>query len=233
MTGAPGDPADTTMMGVVHDALRRDLIRVDAALSHVPPPDRDRGHAIAAHVEWMMSFLHHHHQGEDTGLWPLVRSRAPATAGRLDAMQAQHTVILPAIDGLSAAARSYAQDTSDTARAALLGALSDLSAVLLPHLRQEEDEAMPLVSATITNAEWHEWDQKLNVKTKSLSQLGEEGHWLMDGLDRRRYDHLVHLVPPAVRAILLKGFARRYRTAARRRWGVGVDIGPLHRPVVT
>jgi hemerythrin-like domain-containing protein len=233
MGGAPGDPADTTMMGVVHDALRRDLIRVDVALSQDPPPDSEHGRAIAAHVEWMMDFLHQHHQGEDTGLWPLVRSRAPAAALRLDEMQAQHTVILPAIDALTAAARSYAQDTNSAGRAALLSALSRLSAVLLPHLRQEEDEVMPLVSASITNADWHEWDQKLNVKTKSLRQLGEEGHWLMDGLDRRRYDHLVHLVSPAVRAILLKGFARRYRVAARKRWGLGVDVGPLHRPVLT
>jgi hypothetical protein len=233
MTGAPSDPADTTMMGVVHDALRRDLIRVHAALSTAPPPDSDRARAIAAHVEWMMTFLHHHHQGEDTGLWPLVRSRAPAAAIRLDEMQAQHAEILPAIDALTAAAQSYGQDTGVTARNALLGALSDLSVVLLPHLRQEEEEAMPLVSAAITNADWHQWDQKTNVKTKSLSQLGEEGHWLMDGLDRRRYDQLVHLVPAPVRAILLRGFARRYRTSARNRWGVGVNIGPLHRPVVT
>jgi hypothetical protein len=55
----------------------------------------------------------------------------------------------------------------------------------------------------------------------------------MDGLDRNRYDHLVHLVPPPVRFILLKGFARRYRDAASRRWGPGVDVGPQHQPVIT
>ena len=59
-------PADTRMMGIVHDALRRDLARVRAALACPVPPARRR--ALAAHVGWMMDFLHEHHEGEDAGL---------------------------------------------------------------------------------------------------------------------------------------------------------------------
>ena len=231
MTLQTRDPADTTMMGVVHDALRRDLARTETALAGTPPPDDARRAALAEHVQWMMTFLHHHHRTEDEGLWPLVRSRNPDGAALLDNMQAQHAAVLGAMHQVEAAAARYASD--DGARGQLQDALSQLCAVLLPHLRQEEDQAMPLVSASITDADWRRWDQSNNVKGKSLRQLGEEGHWLMDGLDADRYDHLVHLVPAPVRMVLLKGFARRYRVAARRRWGSAVMIGPQHRPIYT
>lgn len=228
MTATTNDrPADTTMMGVVHDALRRDLRRLDLALAdsetELPPERRE---ALGAHVEWMMDFLHHHHHGEDVGLWPQLRSRAADAGAVLDGMEAEHGRIAPAMTAVTRAARQFRAGGTD-GREDLLGALHDLSDVLLPHLRHEEDAAMPLVSATMTEAEWRAWDQKYNVKGKSLGQLAREGHWLMDNLDARRYEILVHLVPPPARLLIVKGFARRYRTACLLRWGPGVAVGPL------
>jgi hypothetical protein len=49
---------------------------------------------------------------------------------------------------------------------------------------------------------------------------------MADGLDPRRYQILIHLVPAPVRVIVLKGYARRYRAACRRRWGPEVEVGP-------
>jgi hypothetical protein len=43
MTTRHDKPADTTMMGVVHDALRRDLARLQTALPGSPPPCLVRG----------------------------------------------------------------------------------------------------------------------------------------------------------------------------------------------
>ena len=77
-------PADTRMMGIVHDALRRDLARTRAALACPVPAAQRR--ALAAHVGWMMDFLHEHHEGEDKGLYPMVRAINPATGALLDAM---------------------------------------------------------------------------------------------------------------------------------------------------
>jgi hypothetical protein len=37
---AEGSPADTRMMGVVHSALRRDLVRARLVLESEPPPDQ-------------------------------------------------------------------------------------------------------------------------------------------------------------------------------------------------
>ncbi len=42
MTQRPDAPADTRMMGIIHDALRRDLDRAVDALSTAPYPDGAR-----------------------------------------------------------------------------------------------------------------------------------------------------------------------------------------------
>jgi len=214
-------------MGVVHDALRRDLVRLQSALGSAPPPDGNRRVAIADHARWMMDFLHHHHQAEDTGLWPLIRQRAPQAQGLLDRMEADHAHVTSAAERLRQTAARYRSDAGDQPRADFRDAVSGLSQALLPHLRGEEDEAMPLVAAVLTEAEWRHWDQANNVKGKSLGRLAADGHWLMDGLDPARYTTLIHLVPAPVRIVIIKGYARRYRAECARRWGPGIAVGPV------
>jgi hemerythrin-like domain-containing protein len=229
MTTCHDKPADTKMMSVVHDALRRDLARLQTALSASPPPGAAQRRALAGHIDWMMDFLHHHHHGEDTGLWPLLRQRNPQAGPVLDRMEADHARIALAVELLRQAARRYATNGSEQDRASVADALSALAETLLPHLRGEEDDAMPLVSATLTDTEWRAWDQQHNVRGKSLSRLAAEGHWLMDGLDPDRRDVLLHLVPAPARIIIVKGYARRYRASCARRWGPDVNVAP--RPV--
>ncbi|MGI5509207.1 hemerythrin domain-containing protein [Streptomyces sp. CA-106131] len=214
--GTGSTQADTRMMGIVHGALRHDLDRVRAVLTSEPYPEHERRRALGEHVVWMMEFLHAHHTGEDEGLWPLVRERDPAAGPLLDSLDADHRRITPVAVALTAAGRRYASTATDEVRVELLAALDTLTGVLVPHLEREVDEAMPVVAAALTNVEWDAWDQKYNVKPKSLKQLGMEGHWLLDGIDPEGCQIVVHLVPPVPRFILLRGFARAYqrRTAA-------------------
>ena len=219
MTDRTHPPVDTRMMGIVHDALRRDLARATAALSTAPYPDGARRVALGEHLRWMMGFLHAHHHGEDAGLWPLVRERDPRAVPLADAMQADHARVAPLVDACATAARAYADSASDEARIALLAAIGHLAEVLLPHLRREEDEMMPLVSIAITPAEWHAVDQQYYLQHKSRAELGFEGHWLLDGLDPERSQVVVHQVRPVPRFILVHGFAGRYRRQATACWG--------------
>jgi hemerythrin-like domain-containing protein/uncharacterized membrane protein len=210
-------PADTRMMGIVHDALRRDLGRVLDALRS-SPPQRQR-EAIGRHVEWMMQFLHTHHQGEDTGLWPLVRRRDPSVGDLLDRMESDHRLVAPLVEECTDRARAYAASADDTARLALADALERLSSVLLPHLRREEDDVMPLVAVTISAAEWKAVDREHYLDGKSITQLGFEGHWLLDGLDAERAEVVTHQVPPLQRVVLVHGFSHRYHRYATGCWG--------------
>jgi hemerythrin-like domain-containing protein len=211
-------PADTRMMGIVHGALRRDLQRTRDALTSEPYPRGRQRRALGEHIVWLMEFLHAHHTGEDQGLWPLVRKRNPATGALLDSLEAEHRRIAPAAEALAAAGNKYAATPADEPRAALVTALDTLTAVLFPHLDREVAEAMPVVSASITNTEWQAVEQEYNIKPKSLAQLGMEGHWLIDGIDAEGYQVVTHTVSAVPRFILLHGFARAYQRQAQRRW---------------
>lgn len=213
------EPADTRSMGIVHSALRRDLERTRVVLSTEPYPDAERRRGLAAHLTWMMRFLHIHHTGEDVGLWPLIRAKNPAAGALLDQMDADHRRIAPAITALEDAARAYRDDAG--AREPLLAALAGLTEVLLPHLRREELEMMPVVSATITTTEYHDIEQEHFVKPKSFMELGAEGHWIIDGLGPDDREVILHVVPAVPRFILLHGFARSYRRKRDLLWGDG------------
>ncbi|MEO6714178.1 MAG: hemerythrin domain-containing protein [Mycobacteriales bacterium] len=212
------DHADTRMMGIVHGALQRDLRRAREVAATPPYPGGEQRRALGAHVAWLMDFLHAHHTSEDDGLWPAVREKNPAAGPLLDSLEADHRRIAPAAAALRSAGERYAGTHGDDARADLVVALDDLAAVLFPHLDREVEEAMPVVSSTITNGEWRAIEQKYNIKPKSLAQLGFEGHWLLDGIDPAGHDVVTHTVPAVPRFILLHGFARAYRRRAAAVW---------------
>ena len=221
---APADdrPADTTMMRIVHNAIRRDLARAEAVLAEPDRAPDDQRRAVGAHLAWIMRFIHAHHASEDDGLYPLVRERAGAAADVgevLDRMSRSHDAVATAIDQVAAAASALVADASDDAAPRTLVALEALGAVLLPHLREEEDDAMPIVSRLITAAEWQAIEKKHNLDPKSMSELGFEGHWLIDGSSDADRATVVGLVPPVPRFLLLHGYARRYRRHAAACWG--------------
>ena len=214
----PEAPADTRMMGIVHEALKRDLLRTRQVLTGTPSPQGRQRLALGRHVTWMLDFLHAHHSGEDEGLWPLVRRRNPTAAELLDSMEADHARIAPAAEAVAMAARQYTTTTNDPPRIALVETLDSLIDVLIPHLDREVAEAMPVVAVSITNREWDAVEQEYNIKPKSTRELALEGHWLLEGIDAEGYDVVVHKVPAVLRFILLHGFARGYRRQAQARW---------------
>ena len=212
-------PADTRTMGIVHSALRRDLERTRIVLTTAPYPEGRRRRAIADHLLAMMRFLHVHHHGEDEGLWPVLQRRDPSTVALVERMEADHARIAPAIGALEATATRYGASAAD--REDLLAALADLGAVLLPHLEREETEAMPVVTATLTQREWDTFEQDHAIKVESFVELGDEGQWVLDGLDDAGRTLMLGLVPAPVRLVLLHGFAGRYRRKRKLLWGDG------------
>ena len=221
MSGTPDAPADTTMMRIVHDALRRDLARAHTTLARPGPTSSAQRRSIGAHLTWMMGFLHAHHAAEDDGLYPLVRSRARDDADALevlDRMATDHEAIAPAAAAVETSGVALAADPTDDATQRTITALDALAAALLPHLQQEEDEAMPITSRLITAAEWQAIDKAYNLDPKSMSDLGFEGHWLIDGASDADRTTVLGLVPPIPRFILLHGFSRRYRRDAAACW---------------
>src|SRR5215217_2951735 len=100
----PTDPADTRMMGIVHGALQRDLLRARDTAATAPYPCGRQRRALGQHVVWLMDFLHRHHTSEDEGLWPAVRAKNTAAGSLLDSLEADHHRIEPAATALRSAA---------------------------------------------------------------------------------------------------------------------------------
>lgn len=217
----PAAPADTRMMNIVHQALRRDLDRATTALDAVPPPGDDQRAALAEQLAWMMDFLRAHHESEDESLYPVVRERRPEAAAVLDEMDRDHQHIAARIDAVETAAAAYGRGGEPDARTELLATIRDLRELLLPHLQREEDEAMPLVSDALTEAEWLAIEHEHNVKPKGMAQLGREGHWLIDDATPEDRAKVVGLVPAVPRFVLLHGFARSYRRRRDACWRPG------------
>ena len=208
-------PADTSMMRIVHAALRRDLERARNAVTGQPSPDARQRAAIARHLTWMMCFLEAHHRSEDDGLYPVVRARRPDAAAVLDTMADDHHAVVPAIAQVESAAVAIAAGGD---LAVLVGALDRLSDVLLPHLQREEQEVMPIVTACMTHGEWHAIEQQHNLDGKSKSELGMEGHWLIDDASPDDRATVLGLVRPVERFVLLHAFGPTYRRRARACW---------------
>jgi hemerythrin-like domain-containing protein len=207
---------DTRMMGIVHSALRRDLVRTRMVLDDPALLTDERRTGLADHVLWMMHALHVHHHGEDIGLYPMVLRNDPATRELVEDMDADHQRIDPAIAVLEDAARDFRADPG--ARIALLSALAALDDVLLPHLEREESVMMPVVSDCVSQQEWDDWNQEVNVKPKGVLYLAEEGHWVLDNLDDESRALTVGLVPPVPRFVILRLLGGKYRRKRALLW---------------
>ena len=184
-----------------------------ARLTKTPSPASRQLRAIADHLTWMMQFIRAHHYSEDHGLYPLVRDRDPASSELLDTMHADHEEVASALSAVEQAADNTLVDA-----APLAVAVDRLADVLLPHLQREEDEMMPVVSSVVTHAEWQAIEYEYNLKSKSLAQLGREGHWLIDDATPQDRATVLALVPPVPRVLLVLGFARSYRRHAAACW---------------
>ena len=206
-------PADTRMMRIVHNALRRDVARATSALTTWPYPNPTQRVAIAEHLQWMMEFLHRHHRVEDEGLYPLVRQRVPEAGRVLDVMDTDHQALASAIDRLTSSCRSYAQDPS--ARAEVAAALDDLATVMLPHLEREESEMMPIVAAAVSKAEWDAVEKDHAVTPLSRAELAFTAHWLFDGATNADRALIRSVVPRPVAWAVETFAARDYE---RRSW---------------
>ena len=162
---APPGPVDLLPMYLMHHAFRRDLKRFSAAAAATPVEDRATWRALATRWEGFARALHHPHHGEDETLWPLLLARVDAAGdqhGRatLVAMEAEHSEIDPLLSGCAAGFARLAERPDRDAQAALVVRLSATRERLGQHLGHEETDAMALVQAHLTPAEWNRLDEE-------------------------------------------------------------------------
>jgi hypothetical protein len=179
-TAAHPGPVDMTMMYLMHHAFRRDLAAFAAAAEVTPADDRSAWAALAERWELFSWALHHHHTGEDRGLWPLLTERTD-DAGRLtlQAMEDEHAEIDPVLEACTAGFGRLAGHPDEDARRALAVRLAAARDHLADHLRHEETEAIAIIQQVLTPEEWEHLDEEEFKKGVSFGQVVALVPWVL------------------------------------------------------
>jgi hemerythrin-like domain-containing protein len=199
--------APTTMNALIHHAVRRDLDRLATALDALPEGDADRAGQLERAFANLRRELTHHHEGEDTYVWPLLAGLG-AEPALLTAMESEHAAMSAALaetgDALSALARGGSAADADAARASL----ARTQAVVGAHLDHEEADLEPLLHDQEGTTEWKAVTKKL--RHSSPGDAGSFFAWLTDGMSPTDRASLARSVPTPVSVVLARVFGRRY-----------------------
>jgi hypothetical protein len=207
------------MNRLFHWALRRDLDRMIGVLAAPTTTAPARRAALGEHLSLVLDLLHHHHTGEDEGLWPLVRRRAPDLGAQLDIMAAEHATVARAIAATRAAVRRYGDAADPAAADDVRDAIGELRAVLLPHLDHEETEVMPRVMRALSDRDWSALARREVRKRGSLALAGTGLVWLVDGLEPQRRAEFNRQVSATFRWLVDMRYGRAYRRRAALAFG--------------
>ena len=217
---APEGPVDMFMMYVMHFGFRRDLSAFAAAAAATPSEDHRTWRALADRWGLFSVVLHHHHSGEDSGLWPLLMERTD-DAGRtvLEAMEAEHGEIDPILQACEAGFAKLAAGADEDTRNALVVRLCAGKESLGRHLAHEETEAIAIIQKVLSDDDWKRLEEE-HFKPKELSPalLLNGIPWIGHGLPAAGREKVLAESPLVNRLIwraTRRGFARRERRAFR------------------
>jgi hypothetical protein len=216
---APQGPVDVSMMYVMHHAFRRDLASFATAAPRTPLEDVVAWRAMRRRWELFSEALHHHHQGEDTWLWPALMERADAgEQATLVAMEAEHAEIDPLLATCGASLSKLAAGTAGTdERAALAVRLVAAREGLGRHLAHEEIDAIAIIQRHLDQRTWEAIDARFaeGVPPRRLLALVP---WAVYRLPSAELHRVLAQGRPAQRAVwrlTRRRFARLDRRAFR------------------
>ncbi len=196
-----------TMNGLIHNAVRRDLARLSAALD--PWQDGDR--ARAGELERAFANLHreltHHHEGEDAHVWPFLAGTGVG-ADLLAEMETEHEAMSAALASAAESLGVLARTGSAADAAAARAQVEHAREVVVHHLDHEEEQLEPLLRSHEGSAEWRAVTGKL--RHRSPGDAGSFFAWLTDGISDADRAVLRATVPPPVTGVLTRVFGRRY-----------------------
>ncbi len=205
-SGTDEKPTDVGYMRAMHNALRRDLARLEsAAVSH------DDGMPITRGLRegWpeFRARLDRHHLAEDEDLWPVLRRQLATPQDQLlvDRMVEEHRDLSVAIATVDDAV------THGTNVAAAVGALAS---GLRDHLEDEERRVLPLLERHLSRNQWRAFLVTERSKTPVRDRPDFLGWVLHDADDVDTQAVLAELPPPGR---LVYRHIIRPRYAARRR----------------
>lgn len=155
MTTASEIPlADATAMTRFHRIFREALDAVPRFVGDAPVDDKDRAEFVGSYYDNVLKLLHAHHEAEDLTIYPMMVERLPEHAEVINRVNAEHEVVLGALETAEQAVAAWRADPSSASRDGAVVALDALRVILLEHLDHEEAEVVPLIGLCISAAEW-------------------------------------------------------------------------------
>lgn len=154
-TDSAPDLVDTRDMVTVHRFLRREFRLLPGLVARVPDGDRVRAEVVADHVDFLATFLHHHHTAEDNRVWPLLLERVPdELAPLVHLMEQQHHRVDELLHQIGAVVPAWRESAAAGERDLLVTLATDLHESLVEHMDAEEAHILPLAARALTLAEW-------------------------------------------------------------------------------
>jgi hemerythrin-like domain-containing protein len=196
-----------TMNRLIHAAVRRDLDRLSAALESFPDGDRGRAQALDRAFVNLRRELTHHHEGEDTHIWPMLTG-VGVDPGLLTALEAEHHAMAQSLSDTGAAMTALALSGTSGRAAAATESIDRTRAVVEQHFRHEETELEPQLRPHLESPEWKATEKKLSRQPPSVA--GPFFAWLTDGMTDEQQKFLRTQVPGPVVTVLAKVFGRSY-----------------------
>jgi len=195
---------DTSMNTNLHSAFKREILRLRDGLRKADLSDAKATEGLARRYKFFSVTLHHHHQGEDTFLWPNVRPKAnPQESLVLDAMEAEHGALASVLGAVDEEFKNLSVKSDKDHIAARL---DELGAVLSGHTQHEEREGVPIVQKYI-----EEDDFKAFVK---FSRHSEDASlvlpWVSDGATPTEVASTWGMIPAPVRLFVKPMLTRKY-----------------------
>jgi len=210
-----GSASMATMFMMSHHGLRRDLLRFERALAAEGELEAGRVEALRAEWQSYRATLHGHHHMEDTGMFPRLREVSPELFACIDDLAEQHRQIDPL---LARGDHAFAELPS---RAAALGVVRDMRALLEPHLAQEEAHIVPVIRGAGAFP---------GPSTEAEADLYAQGFaWSSHGIAPDILEKVYALLPEAVTSRLPAAGAA-FEARCQRAWG-SAQAGAARTPI--
>jgi len=208
-----------TIVFLIHEAFRRDLDRLRAAVSS-PKMDSAKAQRLGTHWEFVKDQLHHHHRVEDESFWPLVR---PKFAGRsdelavLDEMEAQHRALEPTTEAVDRGFEAFLKEPGDRTGAELAAYLAEFRTQLAAHLEDEEQRCFPSVDAVLSVEEFESFG-KATAKAVGMRGSARFFPWIFDEAIPVERQAVLSMPPPPVRVLCRYVWEPRYERQVATLW---------------
>ncbi len=208
-------PERLSMNQIIHAAVRRDVDRTEQALRALA--DGDSGRARQIQVAWrnLVRELTHHHEAEDTYLWPFLLGRG-VDAGLLEQMESEHVAMKNALTSSSAAIDSVVAAPTAAEAGAAADEVARAREVINQHLAHEERDVEAPLGNLEDDAEFKALSKKL--RPASIVDAANALAWMQDGAGERERSSLRATIPGPVVTLLTLLLARRYRREVASVW---------------